>query len=492
MKLKLVVLAACALAVSGLLAWLGKLNLPTGHDWSLYPGLEAADMAWVSICAGLVMLMTPALGFFYGGLVRRKNLVSTVVQCFTIFAIACGVWTLWGYSLAFAPTHHGLVGGLRYLLLHGIGMAPLEDYSPTLPALSHYFFQMKFAAITPALIIGAIAERIRFGPLLVFIVIWTTGVYAPVAHWVWGAGGWLLRLGALDFAGGTVVHILAGVSALAAALVVGRRTDCPDAEEGPSNVPYVILGAALLWFGWFGFNAGSALAMNGLAVNALVVTNLAAAFATLSWITVDWVARGKPTATGAAIGAVCGLVAITPASGYVDVTAAIIIGLLAGVICNFMVLALSRTRLDDTLDVFACHGIGGIWGALATGLFAQKLVNPAASDGLLYGNPRQLLVQVTAVVVSAAWGFCASYAILKVLDWGMGLRVSPEEEALGLDVSQHGEIAYGEMTWYVPSVIQPTVPDNGGEAIPVGTRNMPPFRYTFETKRAEKPPWRCP
>lgn len=476
MKRKLTTTALAIVLTAGGLAWLSRTNLPKGLGGPDLAALNAADVAWVSICAGLVMLMTPALGFFYGGLVRRKNLVSTVVQCFTIFAVACVVWTLWGYSLAFAPTSGGVLGGLKYLLLRGVGVAPDAEYAATIPSLSFYFFQMKFAAITPALIIGAIAERIRFRSLLVFIVVWATLVYAPVAHWVWGVGGWLRGLGALDFAGGTVVHVLAGVSALAAALVVGRRQPSPETEEGPSNVPYVILGAALLWFGWFGFNAGSALAMNGLAVNALVVTNIAAAFATLSWMTVDWVVIGKPTATGAAIGAVCGLVAITPASGFVDVTDAMIIGLLAGMICNYVALALRRTALDDTLDVFACHGVGGVWGALATGLFAQKLVNPAGTDGLFYGNPRQLLVQALAVLATAAWGFFASIAILKVLGWVMGLRVSPEEEELGLDVSQHGERAYGELTWIVPSVLQ-AEPSNGGA-------KEPEFRYTFEKKRA--------
>jgi len=419
------------------------------------------------------MLMTPALGFFYGGLVRQKNLVSVLVQCFTIFAVACGVWTLWGYSLAFAPSQGGIVGGLRYLLLRGVGAAPDPAYAATIPALSFYFFQMKFAAITPALIVGAIAERARFRSLLIFIIIWATVVYAPVAHWVWGEGGWLRGLGALDFAGGTVVHILAGVSALAAALVVGRRRPTEEENIGPANVPYVILGAALLWFGWFGFNAGSALAINAVAVNALVATNLAAAFATVSWMAVDWYLKGKPTATGAAIGAVCGLVAITPASGYVDVFAALIIGLVAGVICNVFVVLMKRTRLDDTLDVFACHGIGGLWGAVATGIFAQKALNPAGADGLLYGNSTQLGVQALAVAVVAAWAFLLSVGILKMLDWVIGLRVSPEEENLGLDVSQHGERAYSGLVWYVPSVARPA----HREAI-----RPEEFRYTFQTK----------
>ena len=471
MKRKMLLIGSIIVSVCALLAWVGR-HLGPAHSADV-SALVPADVAWVSISAGLVMLMTPALGFFYGGLVRQKNLVSTVVQCFTIFAVACAVWTLWGYSLAFAPSHGGFLGGLKYLLLRGVGLSPDPAYAKTIPALSFYFFQMKFAAITPALIIGAIAERIRFRSLLVFIVIWATVVYAPVAHWVWGDGGWLRRLVALDFAGGTVVHILAGVSALAAALVVGRRTVAPDEPEGPSNVPFVILGASLLWFGWFGFNAGSALAINGLAVNALVVTNLAAAFACLSWMAVDWYLNGKPTATGAAIGAVCGLVAITPASGYVDVYAALIIGLLAGVICNFFVVLMKRTSLDDTLDVFACHGIGGIWGALATGLFASSAVNAAGGNGLLYGNPKQLAIQALAVVAVAAWSFFLSVGLLKLIDRVVGLRVTAEEEALGLDVSQHGEQAYAGLVWYVPSVVEP----RNDDAI-----RPQEVRYTYEKK----------
>ncbi|HEY3396404.1 MAG TPA: ammonium transporter [Armatimonadota bacterium] len=471
MKTKMLIIGGIIVTLGAVLAAYGRATAAPATP--LVPGLNQADMAWVSICAGLVMLMTPALGFFYGGLVRHKNLVSTVVQCFTIFAVACGVWTLWGYSLAFAPSHLGLVGGLKYLFLHGVGQEPDPVYAKTIPALSFYFFQMKFAAITPALIIGAIAERIRFRSLMLFIIVWATVVYAPVAHWVWADGGWLRNLGALDFAGGTVVHILAGVSALAAALVIGRRTKVAGDHEGPSNVPFVILGAALLWFGWFGFNAGSALAMNGLAVNALVTTNIAAAFATVSWMVVEWYLHGKPSATGAAIGAVCGLVAITPAAGYVDLTSAIVIGLLAGLICNFFVILMKRTRLDDTLDVFACHGVGGIWGALATGLFAQKAINEAGANGLFFGNPKQFFIQVVAVLASAIWGFVMTVVILKIVDRIMGLRVTEEEEAVGLDVSQHGEEAYGGLVWYVPSVVTP----HTGEAI-----RPERIHYTFEKK----------
>jgi Amt family ammonium transporter len=441
MKAKALVMVAVMLALAVGLTLVTRTGAvaPSGDE----SGLDRADMAWVSVCAALVMLMTPALGFFYGGLVRQKNLLSTIVQCLIIFAVVTGVWTLWGYSLAFAPSAGGFVGNLKHVLLRGVGMGPDTAYAATIPALLVYFFQLKFAGITPALIIGAFAERIRFSSLLIFLVIWATVVYAPVAHWVWGVGGWLRGLGALDFAGGTVVHILAGMSALAAALVIGRRnTNGHGDAHVPCNVPYVILGAALLWFGWFGFNAGSALGMNGAAVNALVTTNTAAAFAVLSWMAMDWRLKGKPTASGAAIGGVCGLVAITPASGFVDVPAAVVIGMIAGMVCNLAFTVLNRTRLDDTLDVFACHGVGGIWGALATGLFAQKAVNPAGADGLLYGNARLLLVQLLAIVTVAAWGFLMSAGILRVMDLVTRLRVTPEEEELGLDLSQHGESAY--------------------------------------------------
>jgi Amt family ammonium transporter len=439
MRTKMIVICVVLVLVSALFSLLSTLNV--GISSASLDGLVPADVAWVSVAAGLVMLMTPALGFFYGGLVRQKNLVSTIVQCLIIFAVASGVWTLWGYSLAFGPSHGGLIGGLKFALLRGVGAAPNPDYASNIPALSFYFFQMKFAAITPALIIGAFAERIRFRSLIAFIVVWATVVYSPAAHWVWGVGGWLRNLGALDFAGGTVVHVLAGASALAAAVVIGRRAG-DGRPHLPCNVPFVVLGAALLWFGWFGFNAGSALAINGVAVNALVTTNIAAAFATISWMVVDWHVNGKPSATGAAIGGVCGLVAITPAAGFVDVSAAIAIGIMAGMICNFVVMLLNRTTLDDTLDVFACHGVGGIWGALATGIFCQKAVNEAGANGLLYGNPKQLLIQAIAVAMTGLWAFIASVIVLKILDATMGLRVSAEDEELGLDLSQHGEYAF--------------------------------------------------
>jgi len=405
--------------------------------------LNTGDVSWIIAASALVMLMTPAVGFFYGGLVRRKNLVATLFQSIAIFAVTSIVWTLWGYSLVFGPSFKGIIGDLSMFGLRDVGALSDNDYAPTIPAILFYFFQLKFAAITPALIIGAIAERIRFKALLIFIILWTTIIYAPIAHWVWNVNGWLKHLGAIDFAGGTVVHIAAGVSALAAALVIGKRKDAGKINYMPNNIPLVVLGAALLWFGWFGFNGGSALASNALAVSALVVTNLAAASAAISWMAVDWITRGKPTAVGLSVGAVCGLVAITPASGYVGVIPAIIIGLIAGVISNFVAnWRVSRMAVDDSLDVFACHGVSGIWGSLATGLFATVAVNSTGPNGLFYGNPRQLLAQLFAVLVVAIFSFIGSYLLLKLIGVFTEIRVSPEEEERGLDRSSHGEKAY--------------------------------------------------
>ncbi|OGZ70031.1 MAG: ammonia channel protein [Candidatus Staskawiczbacteria bacterium RIFCSPHIGHO2_12_FULL_38_11] len=410
--------------------------------------MNSGDVAWVSAAATLVMLMTPALGFFYAGLVRRKNLVSTLVQCLAIFAVVTLVWTLWGYSLAFGPAGiSGFVGNLSHFGLKGVGVEPNPDYAATIPALLFFFFQLKFAAITPALIIGAFAERIRFKALLIFIIFWVTIIYAPLAYWVWNTDGWLRAMGALDFAGGTVVHIAAGFSAIAAALVIGKRKDAQNgAEFKPNNIPFVILGAALLWFGWFGFNAGSALAANGLAVSALVVTNLAAAAGAVSWMMVDWVKKGRPSAVGISIGAVCGLVAITPASGFVGVIPAIIIGLVAGLLSNLVANFRARTSLDDSLDVFACHGVSGLWGALATGLFASVAVNSAGANGLFYGNPKLFGIQIVASLAVAAFAFIGTYVLLRLIDrFIIKLRISSKDEDIGLDVSQHGEDAYGEL-----------------------------------------------
>jgi Amt family ammonium transporter len=422
----------------------------------------AADIAWVLMSTALVMLMTPALAFFYGGLVRRKNLVSTLVQCIIIFAVVSLVWFFWGYSLVYGPSIDGIIGNLSLVGLNGITINTVNPSAPAIPAILFFAFQLKFAAITPALIIGACAERIRFKSLLIFVVLWSTLIYSPIACWIWNPNGWLHVLGVVDFAGGIVVHTTAGLSALAAALVVGRRKGCvywkdqlkaldqkgaskpvsAGTEFKPTNIPYVILGAGLLWFGWFGFNGGSALAANNIAVSAVVATNLAAAAAAVSWMIMDWLIKGKPSAVGIAVGAVCGLAAITAAAGYVNFTAAVIIGLVAGITCNLVAnWRAGRSRIDDTLDVFACHGIGGIIGAVAIGLFATAAVDPAVK-GLFYGNPAQLGIQVLAVLVVSAFAFCGSYALLKVVDFFSPLRVSPKEEEDGLDLSQHGEEAY--------------------------------------------------
>jgi len=418
---------------------------------------NSGDTAWVIVATAMVMLMTPALGFFYGGLVRRKNLVSTIVQCVAIFAVVSILWALWGYSLVFGTSFHGIIGFNPSLLaLGGVDIHNVSTaLAPTIPTLLFFAFQLKFAAITPALIIGACAERIRFKSLLIFIVLWSTVIYMPIAHWVWNPDGWLRGLGAIDFAGGIVVHISAGLSALAAALVVGRRRGCStpwrdhlkslDAKasgvEKPTNIPYVLLGAGLLWFGWFGFNGGSALASNDLAVSAVVTTNLAAAGAAVSWMLTDWILKGKPSAVGIAIGAVVGLVAITPAAGYVSISSAMIIGLAAGVISNLVAnWRAGRSRIDDTLDVFACHGVGGIWGSIATGLFATAAVNGAS--GLLFGNTQQFLAQLAAVAVVAPFSFFGSFLLLKLVNLFSPLRVSEEAENAGLDLSEHGEEAY--------------------------------------------------
>jgi ammonium transporter, Amt family len=403
--------------------------------------INAGDTAWVLMSAALVMLMTPALGFFYGGLVRRKNVLATIMHSFFMLALISVQWVLWGYSLAFGPDHGGLIGGLNWLGLHGVGGAPNPDYAPTVPHSAFMIFQGMFAVITPALITGAFAERKRFKAFVIFSLAWATFVYAPIAHWVWGTGGWLRQLGALDFAGGTVVHISSGVSALVAATMLGKRVGFGKEPMDPHDLTMTVLGAALLWFGWFGFNAGSALGANALAANAFVVTNVSAGMAALTWMTVSWLRHGQPSVLGAAAGAVAGLVAITPAAGFVDASAAIAIGFGAGIICFFAV-ELLKKRVDDALDVFAVHGVGGIWGALATGIFAQKAVNDAGNNGLLYGNPHQLLVQAIAVVASASFAAVLTVIILKAIDLVIGLRVPEQDEVLGLDTTQHGEIAY--------------------------------------------------
>ena len=398
--------------------------------------MDSGHTAWMMTASALVLLMTPGLAFFYGGLVRARNVISTLMYSFISMAVVSIVWVLWGYSLAFGEGS-AIIGDLSLFGLSGIGIDQVEDGG--IPTLLFVIFQMMFAIITPALITGAFVERFKFTTYLVFLVVWVTIVYAPVAHWVWAPEGWLFKDGALDFAGGTVVHINAGVAAVAAALLVGKRRD-PGAE--PHNVPYVVLGAALLWFGWFGFNAGSGLAANGVDVNAFLVTNTAAAAAALTWGVISQVQTGRMSAVGVASGAVAGLVAITPASGFVGVYGALAIGAGAGVLCYLAVYLRTKIEIDDALEVFAVHGVGGIWGAIATGIFAVAAIGGTA--GAIDGNAGQLVTQVLAVVATMAYSFVVTLVILKVLDLipGLGLRVSPEAEDVGLDISAHGERAF--------------------------------------------------
>jgi len=404
--------------------------------------INAGDTAWVLISSALVMLMTPGLAFFYGGMVRKKNVLSILMQCFIVLCLLSVQWVLYGYSISFAPSE-GFWGGFKWLGLNGVGLEPYADYAATIPHQAFMIFQAMFAIITPALILGAFAERMKFSAFLVFILLWATFVYGPVCHWVWGVGGWLRNLGVLDFAGGTVVHINAGIAALATALVIGKRKNLERNIPAPHNMPFVVLGTALLWFGWFGFNAGSALAANGLAVNAFVVTNTAAASAGLSWAVIEWIRNGKPTIFGVCSGAVAGLVAITPAAGFVSVIPAIIIGIFVSIF-SFIAVSIVKPKMgyDDALDAFGVHCIGGIWGALATGLFASKAVNSSGADGLFFGNPKQFLVQLTAVGATLIYSFVATMIIYKVVDLIIGVRVDEKEEAMGLDLTQHHERAY--------------------------------------------------
>ncbi len=404
--------------------------------------IDTGNTAWVLIATALVMLMTPALGFFYGGLVSRKNVLSTIMHSFFILALISVVWVLWGYTLAFGPDKGGLIGGLDFIGLRNI--TPTDVWTPYgIPTMAFVAFQMMFAVITPALITGAFAERKRFKAFVVFSILWSTIVYAPLAHWVWG-GGWLADLGALDFAGGTVIHISSGVAALVCAIVLGRRKTFGTPETDPHDLTMTVLGAGLLWFGWFGFNAGSALGANGLAAHAFLVTNIAAAMGALSWMTASWMRKGHPSVLGAAAGAVAGLVGITPAAGFVGVPAALIIGFVAGIACFLTVdLLKERLRIDDALDVFAVHGVGGIWGALATGLFADEAISGTAGlNGLFFGNPEQLWFQAVATMAAIVFSGVATFVILKAINLVIPVRVEEDAEVLGLDTSQHGEVAY--------------------------------------------------
>jgi len=405
--------------------------------------IDTGDTAWILMSSALVMLMTPGLALFYGGMVRSKNVLGTIMQSFIALGVITVQWVLYGYSLAFGPDLAHLIGSLEWVGLRGVGVDPFPEYSTTVPHQAFMIFQMMFAVITPALITGAIAERFKFKTYLLFLVLWATFVYDPLAHWVWGVGGWIRNLGALDFAGGLVVHVSSGVAALAAALTVGRRKGYGEEPMPPHNLTMTLLGTGLLWFGWFGFNGGSALASGTLATNAFVVTHIASASAALSWMIVEWIRRGNPTVLGAASGAVAGLVAITPASGFVGPVSAILIGLGAGGFCYFAISLKGRFGYDDSLDVVGVHGVGGTWGALATGFFASKSINPAGDNGLFFGNVSLLGVQALSVFSAWVYSFGMTWLILKLLDPAVGLRVAEEHEINGLDLSQHGERGYG-------------------------------------------------
>ncbi len=403
--------------------------------------INTGDTAWILVCCALVLLMTPALALFYGGMARRKNVLSTLTLSF-VFMVLIGVqWVLYGYSLAFGEDIGGLIGGLNFIGLKGVGAAPNPNYAKTIPHGLFAAFQMMFAVITPALITGAFVERVRFKAFLLFGLLWATLVYDPLCHWVWGKGGWLGAMGALDFAGGTVVHIAAGFSALAFALVIGPRKGFGKFPMEPHNITLTVLGAGLLWVGWFGFNAGSALAANGVAVNALLTTNSSAAMAGLVWMLLSWL-DGRPSTLGLATGMVVGLAAVTPASGFVTPMAALVIGAVAAPLGYYGIRFREKRRLDESMDVWACHGLASTWGMLATGLFATVEVNSGGANGLFYGNPGQVGVQLLAIAVTMAFTFGATFLIAKALDWSIGLRVSTMEEEVGLDISTHGERAY--------------------------------------------------
>jgi Amt family ammonium transporter len=407
--------------------------------------MNSGDTAWVLTSTALVMLMTiPGLAFFYGGLVRRKNVLSILMQCFIIMCVISLQWVLFGYSLAFGPdTGQGIIGSLDWAGLRHVGGLPFKDYAETIPHSVFMIFQCMFAVITPALMIGAFAERIKFSSFLVFTILWATFVYDPLAHWLWGTGGWLKNLGALDFAGGIVVHTSSGVSALVMCILLGKRVGYKKEPFRPHNLPFTVLGAALLWFGWFGFNAGSALAANDLAANAFVATHVATAAAGLTWALIEWQQHGKPTVLGVSTGAVAGLVAITPACGFVNPMNAILIGMMVSLFC-YIAIAYIKGKLgyDDALDVFGVHGVGGMWGTIATGIFAEKAVNAAGADGLFLGGSHQFLVQCLLILVAPVFAGLVTWILFKVVDALMGMRVEKKDEIVGLDLTQQSEAAY--------------------------------------------------
>lgn len=404
--------------------------------------IDTGDTAWMLISTALVMLMTPGLALFYGGMVRGKNVLGTLMQSFVAIALISVQWILVGYSLSFGPDINGIIGSLDWIGLNGVGIEPNPDYAPTIPHMAFMMYQAMFAVITPALITGAFAERMKFSAYVLFILLWSTVVYDPVAHWVWGTGGWLKNMGVLDFAGGIVVHLISGISALAAALMIGRRKGYLQEAMYPHNLPMTVLGTGLLWFGWFGFNAGSALSAGTLSTMAFVATHTSAVSATLIWVIIEWIHRGKPTMFGAATGSIAGLATITPASGFVSPMSALIIGLAAGAVCYLSLNMKAKIGYDDSLDAFGVHGIGGILGTLATGIFASTIINPAGGNGLLFGSNQLLASQMTALAVTAVYSFVVTVILLKVIDKFIGLRIDNESELHGLDISQHGESGY--------------------------------------------------
>jgi Amt family ammonium transporter len=404
--------------------------------------VDSGDTAWILISTALVMLMTPGLAMFYGGMVRSKNVLGTIMHSFIAIALVSLQWILFGYSLAFGPDIRGIIGSLSWAGLSGVGLAPNADYAATIPHLAFMAFQMMFAVVTPALISGAFAERMKFSAYLLFILAWTTVVYDPVAHWVWGNNGWLKQMGVLDFAGGIVVHATSGFSALAAALYIGKRKGFLQEPMPPHDLPMTVLGAGLLWFGWFGFNAGSALSSGELATMAFVTTHTAAASATITWIAVEWYHRGKATMFGAATGSIAGLATITPSAGFVGPMPALLIGVAAGLLCYTALNAKTKFGYDDSLDAFGVHGVGGSLGTIMAGVFASVAINAGGANGLLFGNSRQLAVQAGSVLVIAAYSFAVSMVLFKVIDATIGLRVGKDEETEGLDISQHGEAGY--------------------------------------------------
>ncbi len=403
---------------------------------------DTGDTAWILISAALVMLMTPGLAMFYGGMVRSKNVLGTIMHSFIAIALVSIQWVLFGYSLSFGPDIKGIIGSLDWVGLSGVGLAPNAEYAATVPHLAFMAYQMMFAVITPALISGAFAERMKFSAYLLFTLVWTTVVYDPVAHWVWGNNGWLKQMGVLDFAGGIVVHATSGFSALAAALYIGKRKGFLQEPMPPHDLPLTVLGAGLLWFGWFGFNAGSALSSGELATMAFVTTHTAAVSATMTWILVEWYHRGKPTMFGAATGAIAGLATITPAAGYVSPMSALLIGIAAGLLCYTALNAKTKFGYDDSLDAFGVHGVGGTLGTIMAGVFASIAINAGGANGLLFGNAHQLAVQAGSVLLIAAYSFVISMVLFKIIDATIGLRVGKDEETEGLDISQHGEAGY--------------------------------------------------